>query len=253
MAHLPPAELLFFCQRRTTNDCLMTWVKICGITNLEDALTAVDAGADAVGFVFHDKSPRKIDPETAREIVAKLPDAIEKVGVFVEQTTKQIRETVDRVGLTAVQLYQQAQVEVLTDRQELASSKTRPQVKIIFVIPGDKLADGVHPRSGFWGISKGFKDSLFALLVDSTSATRPGGTGRRFDWTRVRGLFPTLGSICPTIVAGGLEPTNVGVAITLLHPRGVDVASGVELRPGKKDPEKVHAFVEAVRRAGKKS
>jgi phosphoribosylanthranilate isomerase len=231
----------------------MTWIKICGTTNLEDALTAVDAGADALGFVFYEKSPRRVDPERAREIVAKLPDAIEKVGVFVDQTAEEVHEIVDRVGLTAVQLYQKECAEGFNDLQELDPSTMRRRAKIVFVIPGDQFADsgGVHLRSGFWGISKGFKDTLFAFLVDSSSATQPGGTGQRFEWIRVRGLFPTLGSICPTIVAGGLEPSNVGIAMTLLRPWGVDVVSGVEASPGKKDPEKVRAFIAAVRQAEK--
>jgi phosphoribosylanthranilate isomerase len=232
----------------------MTWIKICGITNLEDALTAVEAGADALGFVFYERSPRKTDPETAREIVAKLPDAIEKVGVFVEQTVEEIRETVDQVGLTAVQLYQQERAEAFNDYRKLAASTARREAKIIFVIPGDQFADsgGVHLRSGTsWLISKNFKKILFAVLIDSSSATQPGGTGQRFDWIGVRGFMPALGSLIPTIVAGGLEPSNVSAAMTLLHPWGVDVASGVEARPGKKDPEKVKAFIAAVRLAEK--
>src|SRR5208337_5023139 len=91
----------------------MTWIKICGITNLKDALTAVEAGADALGFVFYEKSPRKVDVETAREIVSKLPASIEKVGVFVDDRAECVRETAQRVGLTAVQLYQKECVEAL--------------------------------------------------------------------------------------------------------------------------------------------
>jgi phosphoribosylanthranilate isomerase len=228
----------------------MTWVKICGITNLEDALTATEAGADAVGFVFYEKSPRKVDPETARQIVAKLPDTIEKVGVFVEQTAEEIRDTVDRLGLTAVQLYQQERAEAFNDYRKLPPSKARREAKIIFVVPGGQVADsgGVHSS---WLIPKSFKNILFAVLVDSSSATQRGGTGRRFDWVGVRKFVPALCTLIPTIVAGGLEPTNVGVAMTLLQPWGVDVASGVETRPGKKDPERVKAFIAAVRRAEK--
>jgi phosphoribosylanthranilate isomerase len=232
----------------------MTWIKICGITNLEDALTAVDAGADALGFVFYERSPRKVDPETAREIVGKLPDTIEKIGVFVEQTAEEVHEIVDQVGLTAVQLYQQERAEAFDDYRKLAPSTARREAKIIFVIPGDQFADsgGVHLRNGMsWLISKSFKNILFAVLIDSSSATQPGGTGQRFDWIGVRGFIPPLGSLIPTIVAGGLEPSNVSVAMTLLHPWGVDVASGVEARPGKKDPEKVKAFISAVRLAEK--
>jgi phosphoribosylanthranilate isomerase len=230
----------------------MTWVKICGITNLEDALTAVEAGADALGFVFYEKSPRKTNPEAAREIVTKLPDKIEKVGVFVEQTAEEVHEIVGQTGLTAVQLYQQGCAEAFHDLQALALPRMRCQAKIIFVIPGNQVAhsDGVHAKGSVsFLISESFKKTLFALLVDSSSATQPGGTGQRLDWIGMRGFVPALGSLIPTIVAGGLEPSNVGVAMTLLHPWGVDVASGVEASPGKKDPEKVRAFVRAVREA----
>lgn len=233
----------------------MTWIKICGITNLEDALTAVDAGADALGFVFHEKSPRRVDLETARKIVATLPEAIEKVGVFVEHTAEEVHQIVDRTGLTAVQLYQKECAEAFNDLQDVAPSTTRRRAKIVFVIPADQFADssGVDLRSGCWGLSKGFKDILFAVLVDSSSATQPGGTGQPFDWIKVGGLLPTLRSIRPTIVAGGLVPSNVGAAMALLHPWGVDVASGVEAAPGKKDPHKVRAFVNSVRQAERKT
>ena len=232
----------------------MTWIKICGITNLEDALTAVEAGADALGFVFYQRSPRCIDPETAREIVTRLPDKIEKVGVFVEQTAEEVHEIVGRTGLTAVQLYQQQCAEALHHVQALAFPTTRSQTKIIFAIPGDPVAapGGVHVNEGAsLFISKSFKDILFAVLVDSGSATQPGGTGQRFDWIGARAFVPAPGSLIPTIVAGGLQPSNVSVAMSLLHPWGVDVASGVEARPGKKDPEKIKAFIAAVRLAEK--
>jgi len=232
----------------------MTWIKICGITNLEDALTAVEAGADALGFVFYKRSPRKVDTETVRQIVANLPASVEKVGVFVDEPDKRVREIVGRTGLTAVQLYQKECAEALASYDEGSQLSNRRRPKIIFVVPGAQFADagGVHLVGGAsWFISKGFKDILFALLIDSSSDAQPGGTGRPFDWTRVRGVMPGMNTICPTIVAGGLDPTNVGVALTLLRPWGVDVASGVEARPGKKDPAKVRAFVSTVRQAEK--
>ena len=229
----------------------MTWVKICGITNLEDALTAVDAGADALGFVFYEKSPRKIKPEIVREIVAALPARVEKVGVFVDDSSEHVMEIVERASLTAVQLYEKDCAEAVG----MPPSTTKDRPKIIFVVPGDQFASsgGIHLESGTWLISKRFRDGLFALLLDSSSDAQPGGTGRRFDWIRVRGVAQGMNSICPTIVAGGLDASNVGVAMTLLHPWGVDVSSGVEASPGKKDPEKVRAFVAAVRAAEKTS
>ena len=210
---------------------------------------AVDAGADALGFVFWEKSPRKVDPETAREIVAAMPERVEKVGVFVDDSSERVMEIVERTGLTAAQLYKKDCAEAVG----LAPSTTKSQPKIIFVVPGDQFGSsgGMHLESGSWFISKRFRDGLFALLLDSSSDAEPGGTGRRFDWTRVRGVAHAMNSVCRTIVAGGLDPSNVGVAMALLRPWGVDVSSGVEASPGKKDPEKVRAFVAAVRAAEK--
>jgi phosphoribosylanthranilate isomerase len=228
----------------------MTWVKICGITNLEDAKVAVEAGADALGFVFYEKSPRNIDPETARRIVAELPANSEKVGVFVDEPAQVVLDTVKRVGLTAVQLYDKDCAETLAANLDALRTRSRLRPKIIFVVPGDQFAasGGMNLLEGAWMISKSFRDILFAVLVDSSSDSQPGGTGRPFDWTRARAVIPTMGTIRPTIVAGGLAPSNVQVALTVLqHPWGVDVSSGVEAKPGKKDPEKVRAFIKAVR------
>jgi phosphoribosylanthranilate isomerase len=222
----------------------MTWIKICGITNLEDAQTAVEAGADALGFVFYEKSPRKIKVETAREIVAKLPARMEKVGVFVGLDSVRVREIVLQARLTAVQLHWKHLEELSTSLQsgvELAGG-----AKLIAAIPGESLKNGelvVAAPSG----------GLLAILVDSRSDTMPGGTGSTFDWEATRGMVQEISLSVPVIVAGGLTPRNVGVAIRLLQPFGVDVASGVEARPGKKDPAKVRAFVSAVRAAGKPS
>jgi phosphoribosylanthranilate isomerase len=111
------------------------------------------------------------------------------------------------------------------------------------VIPGEELSDG-----GFF-IAEELKNALHAMLIDSSSAGQPGGTGTQFDWEKARGLVEMLGLRIPTIVAGGLTPKNVGQALALLHPWGVDVSSGVESKPGKKDPEEVRAFIAAVRQA----
>jgi phosphoribosylanthranilate isomerase len=218
----------------------MTWVKICGITNLEDALTTVEAGADALGFVFYEKSPRNVEPETVREILDKLPASVEKVGVFVNHPVERVHEIVELAGLTAVQLDQgESVVGFIKYLQTLQNTHHRP--KIISVIPGKDLSDG-----DFFFADE-LKNALHAVLVDSSSAAQPGGTGRRFDWEKARGMVEMLGLIIPTVVAGGLTPENVGEALALLHPWGVDVSSGVESKPGKKDPEKIRAFVAAVR------
>jgi len=220
----------------------MTWVKICGITNLEDALTAVEAGADALGFVFYEKSPRRTDAERVREIVARLPAGTEAVGVFVKESAERIAESVRQTGLTAVQLSQGEPVAGFI-KYLRTEPNMNPRPKIISVIPGGELSDG-----NFF-IADELKNALHALLIDSISAAQPGGTGTRFDWKQARGMVEMLRLRIPTIVAGGLTPENVTEALSLLHPWGVDVSSGVESRPGKKDPEKVRAFVAAVRQA----
>jgi phosphoribosylanthranilate isomerase len=223
----------------------MTWIKICGITNLEDAQTAVEAGADALGFVFHEKSLRKIDVETALEIVKKLPASVEKVGVFVDFDVARIPEIVSQARLTALQLYWKQPEElsgILQSEVEWARG-----AKLIAVIPGDALKDG-----GFF-IGELARKKLFAILVDSRSNGAAGGTGATFDWEATRGMVMGISLSVPVIVAGGLTPRNVGEALRLFQPFGVDVASGVEARPGKKDAEKVQAFVKAVRTAEKLS
>jgi len=229
----------------------MTWVKICGITNLEDARIAVDAGADALGFVFYQKSPRCVDVETVKQITAGAPPGVETVGVFVDQTPEQVRDIVEQAHLTGAQVYREDYaLSLATDRGNM----TPP--KIIFVVPREVFAypGGIaRPHSLAWDVPAKLRDRLFALLMDSHSDSQPGGTGKRFDWIGARDLASVFNAICPTIVAGGLEPSNVGVAMTLLHPWGVDVSSGVEARPGKKDPGKVRAFIDAVRHADQKT
>jgi phosphoribosylanthranilate isomerase len=218
----------------------MTWVKICGITNLEDALHAVNAGADALGFVFYENSPRKAEVGTTREIIRELPERIEKVGVFVDHKPEQVREIVSHTGLTTVQLHgKQLLDRVWSERAPVEQSLGVR--KVIPVIPGDSLKDrGVL-------ISQGAYDRVFALLFDSQSNGSMGGTGTTFDWRGTRAMVQVISLKIPVIVAGGLTATNVAEAIRLLQPFGVDVSSGVEVRPGKKDPAKVSAFIQSVR------
>jgi phosphoribosylanthranilate isomerase len=220
----------------------MTWIKICGITNLEDALTAVEAGADALGFVFYDKSPRQVDVEMAGAIVRQLPEKLEKVGVFVDQTADEVREIVQKAALTAVQLHGKHSMESVWNDARPATECVGVS-KVIPVIPGDSLKDG-----GVL-ISQRIHEKIFAILFDARSNGVVGGTGRTFDWDATRGMVQGISLQLPVIIAGGLSATNVGEAIALFQPFGVDVSSGVEARPGKKDPEKIRAFIRAVRRA----
>jgi phosphoribosylanthranilate isomerase len=225
----------------------MTWVKICGMTNLEDALTAVEAGADAVGFVFYEKSPRNVSVEAAREIVEKLPVGVEKVGVFVDLESKQIREIVLAVGLSAVQLHGPKSMGNVMWEDLRPASECVGASKLIPMVYGDALKDG-----GFL-ISDHVRDQIFAILLDSRAGETAGGTGTTFDWAAVRDMVQAVSLTVPVIVAGGLTPANVPEAMRLFQPFGLDVASGVEARPGKKDPEKVRAFVKAVRDVDRKT
>jgi phosphoribosylanthranilate isomerase len=213
----------------------MTWVKICGVTNLEDALVAVEAGADAVGFVFYEKSPRCVTVEMAREICSKLPESVEKVGVFVGVSPR-VPDISRQAGLTMAQIYVHEQ-PALTD-EYLMQLPCRVIAAISVGAIGEKELRGFR-------VSQEVRGHVVAALIDSGNSERPGGTGERFDWGAVADLARCAG--INLVVAGGLRADNVGEAISILKPWGVDVASGVEMRPGKKDPEKVRAFVRAVR------
>ena len=223
----------------------MTWVKICGTTNLEDALTAIDAGTEALGFVFYEKSPRKIDVEAAREIVSQLPGNVEKVGVFVNELPERVARTADEVGLTAVQLH--------GDEHGNSSSQVSNGPRKLFVAIPESLLSQAGKGNKSAGLTwfSARPEACSAIFLDSGSTEQRGGTGKRFDWEDARPWVSQLSQKFRIVVAGGLTPTNVADAMRLLHPWGVDVASGVELKPGKKDPEKVRAFVQAVRRAEK--
>jgi phosphoribosylanthranilate isomerase len=216
----------------------MTWVKICGITNLEDAMTAVEAGADALGFVFYDKSPRNIHWEAARSIVKELPAGIGTVGVFVNQLEGTICDVADKVGLSAIQLHGDNEDPHVAD----LIAKRRPDLKILVAI-------SMHDWKPESGAMMWTPDVVHAFLVDSGSSTKLGGTGESFDWQRARPKIAVIARLGRIAVAGGLTPENVGEAMRILEPWGVDVSSGVESRPGKKDPEKVRSFIAAVRQA----
>jgi phosphoribosylanthranilate isomerase len=214
----------------------MTWIKVCGITNLDDARTAVDAGADALGFVFCKDSPRSVDVHAAQQIAGKLPAMVEKVGVFVNERPDMVVETTLRAGLTAAQIYGTSNFPRL-----LAELPQGDQLRWILAFPANRFSDSDLSLCERW------KPHLMATLVDSGSATRPGGTGIPFEWKKMCDTLTALGRSVPIVVAGGLTAENVSEAIGILNPWGVDVSSGVEAVPGRKDPEKIRNFIQAVR------
>lgn len=219
------------------------WIKICANTSLEDALLAAEAGADALGFVFA-PSPRRVTAEQVAEIVRQLPTGIEKIGVFVDASFTEIATTVEATGLTGVQLHFDAAPELARNLRKRFS----PSLRILRVVHFDaeqaaKMKDA--------GLSLFADQNIDAILVDSRTATSVGGTGQTFDWAEAgKTLFQNANARQRALVAaGGLTPQNVAEAIAILRPWGVDVVSGVEARPGRKDPAKVRAFIANARAA----
>jgi len=198
-------------------------VKICGITRLEDAQAAVEGGAQAIGFVFWPASPRCIDVETARAIVAELPALVTSVGVFVNQPADEVNAVADRVGLGAVQLHGDETVDY-------AARIRRPVVKA-FAIGGATRAEEADRWPG-----------RVRLLLDVLDPARRGGTGRTVDWTRAAEVAARR----PVLLAGGLTPENVVEAVDRVRPFGIDVSSGVESAPGVKDHRRLEALFDAL-------
>jgi len=230
----------------------MTWVKICGNTNLADANAAVAAGADALGFIFAE-SPRRIAPAEARQIIEKLPATVEKVGVFVNETPARMHEIIAEAGLTAVQLQGDETTDIAGELKRLCSRR-RP-LHIFKALGVAKGIEGILREFTASACIDGILLDSFAARAaghaDSSEKTARGGTGKTFDWKRAAAFVPGLAKQRRVIIAGGLSPENVSEAIHLLSPWGVDVCSGVEERPGRKDPDKIREFVRAVRAATK--
>jgi phosphoribosylanthranilate isomerase len=239
----------------------MTWVKICGTTNLEDALIAVEAGADAVGFVFYEKSPRNISVEAAREIVQNLSQSVEKIGVFVHDSELNPLNVLLEAGLTGTQTYSspeggvRGQAGIAGMDVSLLPARARFLRALPMKFVGED-EDGIRRLAAEfakWGknLPEGFSlptGLMDTFVLDSGDLCTPGGTGKTFDWKKAVPIAEGMrqGGV-NLVVAGGLTPENVTEAMGILKPWGVDVVSGVEARAGKKDPEKVRAFVKAVR------
>jgi phosphoribosylanthranilate isomerase len=206
----------------------MVRVKICGITNPEDASLAAALGAHALGFIFYPKSPRSVKPEAAQDIIRRLPPFVLSVGVFVDEEAGVVREIAATVGLDWVQLHGQ-------ETPEYCRSLGRRVVKGFRIKNQSSLK--VLPN---------YRSAVQAILLDTYRPGTPGGTGETFDWKVAR----QAKEYGPIILAGGLTPTNVAQAIGVAQPAAVDVASGVEKEPGRKDSEKLKAFFESVKTAG---
>ncbi|HZS12356.1 MAG TPA: phosphoribosylanthranilate isomerase [Nitrospirales bacterium] len=202
-------------------------VKICGITNAADAELAVEAGATALGFVFYRQSPRAIEPEAAKRIIAALPPFILPVGVFVNEDAKRVRDIMDACGLALAQLHGD-------ETAAYCEGLGRPVLRALRLrTPADLLA-----LAELRGRAK-----VRGFLVDAYSDTHYGGSGKQADWP----LAAEAAKTAPVILAGGLTPENVAHAIETVRPYGVDVSSGVEASPGKKDRARVLAFLRAVK------
>ncbi|MGP8051132.1 MAG: phosphoribosylanthranilate isomerase [Desulfobaccales bacterium] len=202
----------------------MVRIKICGITNPEDARLASELGASALGFIFHPSSPRRVAPDAAREIIRQLPPLVLSIGVFVDEEAAVVRDLAARLGLDWVQLHGR-------ESPEYCKSLGRRVLKGFRIENESSL-----------GALAAYRGAVQAFLLDTYRAGQAGGTGETFDWQLAR-RAREFGAI---VLAGGLTPANVARAIEAARPQAVDVASGVEAAPGKKDPEKLRDFFEAV-------
>ena len=202
-------------------------IKICGITNQKDAETAVHEGADALGFVFYTQSPRFIEPAVARQIIRSLPPFVLPVGVFVNQDCDTVRRLFDDCGLALAQLHGE-------ESPVFCESLRRPVLRAL------RLRD----RRSFLPLAE-FKGRMGVrgFVVDAFSEKGYGGTGQTTDWS----LAAEAARSAPILLAGGLTPENVQEAIRQVQPYGVDVSSGVEQSPGRKDSAKIRAFIQSIR------
>ena len=205
-----------------TGQHFRTRVKICGITNLNDALSAIRLGADAIGLVFYQSSPRYIEPATAARLVAALPPFVSRVGLFVNCANQDIQSIIKQVELDILQFHGD-------ENPQQCNIYGKPYIKAIRVRRDTNLK----------AISVAYHDAS-ALLLDSHVEGLLGGTGKVFDWDRVPNLQR------PIILAGGLTAENVAMAIEQVHPYAVDVSSGVEKSKGIKDSKKISAFIREV-------
>ncbi len=202
-------------------------VKVCGITSLPDAMAAAEMGADALGFIFYQKSPRFIGLERAREIISSLPPMVKAVGVFVNEEMETVKKTGEFCGLDLFQLHGE-------ESPGFCKSLEPRSLKAIRV-KDEARAEDIHP----------YKGSVRGILLDTWSEDARGGTGKTFNWEIARSVVKELD--LPVILAGGLNPQNIREAVTRVNPYAVDVGSGVEKAPGVKDHKLLEEFFMALK------
>jgi phosphoribosylanthranilate isomerase len=213
-------------------------IKICGITNIDDAHAAIDSGADALGLNFYAQSKRCVERDTAEQIAAALPNTISKVGVFVNHSAEQIQDVATQIHPSHIQLHGDESAQFLNN---LPTS-----IKIIRAYRCG--ADGLARLVSYIEQCRAIGRAPDAVLIDSGAGGAFGGTGHTADWKLIANQRDVLGDI-PLILAGGLTPTNVAAAIDAVRPDAVDVASGVEREPGIKDHDLIKRFIAAAREA----
>ena len=215
----------------------MIWIKICATTNLDDALASLDAGANALGFIFTTSS-RQITLDEAAKIIASLPPSVEKIGVVVNESPEALAKLATDVGLSGLQLHGDEPAEQLPEYRRALGLR-----RIIKTLQAREILASPGTLDDYLRNSK----SIDGILIDSGSAAARGGTGVPFDWNAAIPIIERIKQHLPVIIAGGLTQANVADAIRLFDPCGVDVVSGVELSPGKKDPAKLRFFIAAAR------
>ena len=222
----------------------MTRVKICGITNLDDARVAVQAGADALGFIFVENTPRFVTPEQVAPIVRRLPPFVTPIGVFWDHPAGHVKAVIEACGLRAVQFHGD-------EKPEDCQGYSVPVIKTIKLPPASTIEGLPEYRVKEMFGALLYRKSVAAYLFDSQARWSEGEAREPVEWRRIRVMRSQSSgdSALPIILSGGLSPDNVARAIGVVQPYAVDVNSGVESRPGRKDPDKVRRFIEAARRA----
>jgi len=218
-------------------------VKICGITNLDDARMAVSAGADALGFIFVENTPRFVTPERVAPIVRALPPFVTPVGVFWDHPAGHIKAVVEACGLRAIQLHGD-------EKPEDCDGYAVPVIKTIKAPPASTI-EGLPEERPALPLARAaqFLHHVAAILIDSEARWSEGERRDPIEWSMVRSMSKSSAFSVPVILSGGLSPDNVARAVEVVQPYAVDVNSGVEATPGRKDPDKVRRFIAEARRS----